>query len=74
MNALKANGLQVGFPDLVLLGKQGVAFMEVKKEGGRLSPPQTKWRDTLKAMGIPWACVRSIDDAAESLREWGWMR
>lgn len=72
MNALKADGLRAGFPDLILLSKHGVGFLEVKREGEKLSDRQTVWRAEIEELNLPWACVRSVDDVKETLAEWGW--
>lgn len=74
MNALKRNGLRPGFPDLLLLKAGRVGFFEVKREGEKLSSDQEHWRDALKAIGFDWQVVRSIEDAEETLLEWGWHR
>lgn len=72
-NALKANGMRPGFPDLVLMHSQGrVGFMEVKREGEKQSEAQMHWQGTLEFLGHRYAVVRSIDDAAETLTAWGW--
>lgn len=74
VNALKANGMRPGFPDLILLGTQGrIGFMEVKREGEKLGEAQVHWAGTLEYMGHKIATVRSIEDAAETLAAWGWV-
>lgn len=73
VNALKANGMRPGFPDLVLIASQGrVGFMEVKREGEKQSEAQIHWQGALTFLGHKYAVVRSIEDAAETLQEWGW--
>jgi hypothetical protein len=45
-----------GFPDLVLAHPvRGLKFRELKRQGGKLSPYQIIWRDTLLAAGADWA-------------------
>lgn len=73
VNALKANGMKVGFPDLVCIASQGrVGFMEVKREGEKLSEAQNHWAGALEFLGHNIATVRSVEDAAETLQRWGW--
>ena len=47
-----------GFPDLVLAGRRGIIFAELKSEHGRLSPWQQDWRDRLQASGARWRLWR----------------
>jgi hypothetical protein len=71
--ALKANGMRVGFPDLVLLHTNGrVGFFEVKREGEKLGENQVHWQGALEMLGHRHAVVRSVEDVAEALAEWGW--
>lgn len=66
----KAAGVLPGFPDiLIFTGGRGYCI-EVKAEGGYLSPIQKKVRDQLAAQGIPYAVCRSIDDARDCLAAW----
>ena len=67
----KAMGQVAGFPDiLIFTGGRGYCI-EVKAEGGTLSEPQKMVRDILKGQGIPYAVCRSLDDARETISEWG---
>lgn len=73
MASLKKAGLAPGFPDLILFSRTGkVGFFEVKREGEKLGDKQADWSDRFVEWGLPWAIVRSIDDAKESLALWGW--
>ena len=73
VNALKANGMRPGFPDLILLTSDArVGFMEVKREGEKQSEAQLHWQGALEFLGHHYAVVRSIEDAAETLTTWGW--
>lgn len=40
-----------GFPDLVIVGANGVLYAELKSATGRLSPMQVYWLDSLTAAG-----------------------
>jgi hypothetical protein len=73
VNALKANGMRVGFPDLILLHSNGrVGFFEVKREGEKLGENQVHWQGALEMLGHRHAVVRSAEGALETLAEWGW--
>lgn len=67
----KAMGVQAGFPDILIFSDGKGYCLEVKAEGGRLSPLQKIVKQNLEEQGIPYAVVRSIQDVRESLAEWG---
>ena len=70
---IKADGMITGWPDLTVVGREGlVAFLEVKAPGGKLSPAQSEIGDMLTRMGHTWAVVRSQDEAVATLQAWGW--
>lgn len=59
----KRMGVSAGFPDLLVYLPNGRCLhAELKTGKGRLTDAQKQWRDDLKALGIPWALVRSLDD------------
>lgn len=67
----KAEGMMSGVPDIIIVRHGGsVAFLEVKKEGGYLSPTQREFRDWCGRYQVPFAVVRSVDDVRETLAEW----
>jgi hypothetical protein len=74
----KAMGARAGFPDLMVLGqlysvqRPAAWFLEVKKDGGRLSTAQREFHDRLKDLGFGVAVVRSLDDAIEAGHSWSW--
>ena len=73
VNALKANGMRPGFPDLIVLNTDGRAgFFEVKREGEKMSEAQVHWAGSLEFLGFKHAVVRSVEDVAETLQQWGW--
>lgn len=42
---------QPGFPDLVIVGRGGILYRELKTETGKVSAAQQAWLDALKAVG-----------------------
>ena len=70
---LRRQGVVAGMPDLICWTARGdVGFLEIKAADGRLSERQHEQIDSMRADGLRVAVVRSIDDAAAVLREWGW--
>ncbi|CAB4155746.1 VRR-NUC domain containing protein [uncultured Caudovirales phage] len=70
---VKQDGMITGWPDLTVVGPEGlVAFLEVKAPGGKLSPAQAEIGMMLMRMGQVWAEVRSQDEAVATLQQWGW--
>lgn len=76
-NALKKSGMRPGFADLILIKRSDdralVGFFEVKREGAKMSAEQEAFRDQCEDWRLPFAVVRSVDDATETLTEWGWI-
>jgi hypothetical protein len=50
-----------GFPDLVLAGRNGVIFAELKSTAGQLSREQTSWKWMLTAAGATWRLWRPLE-------------
>jgi hypothetical protein len=50
-----------GFPDLVITGRGGVLFRELKSAYGRLTPEQRRWGSTLARAGSDWSTWRPVD-------------
>jgi hypothetical protein len=70
---VKQDGMITGWPDLTVLGPEGlVAFLEVKAPDGKPSPAQREIGDMLARMGHTWAVVRSQEQAVTWLQAWGW--
>jgi hypothetical protein len=46
-------------------------FLELKTSEGRLSPEQTQWLVDLQSAGAACAVIRSMDDLARVMAEWG---
>ena len=64
-------GVHPGFSDLVVVSEGRVAFLEVKTAQGQLSGDQKAFRDAIRAQGLLYAVVRSIDDALLALGSHG---
>jgi hypothetical protein len=71
MGALKGDGLKIGFPDLIAIWNHGVAFLEVKRPGGKLSPQQLIMHVRLNELGFTPAVVTSPGEAFAFLKERG---
>lgn len=73
MNNFKAMGMQPGFPDIVVFPYShiGPLFFEVKAPKGKLSDMQQIVLGRLDELGYRAAVVRSVDDVAARLAEWG---
>jgi hypothetical protein len=65
-------GVVAGIPDLVVISPTTARahMIEVKAPNGRLSPAQREFRDRAEASGIPYAEVRSLDEAIRVLDGW----
>jgi len=69
---LKAMGLKRGFPDILLLPRGRCAcLIELKDEGGTLSPEQRDLHHELRELGCLVAVCRSLKGVADTLRVWG---
>ena len=67
----KQLGAVAGFPDIIFLPGERVAFFEVKAEGNYASPAQKAVHQAMADLGYFCAVVRSIDDVKEALSDWG---
>jgi hypothetical protein len=68
-------GLYPGMSDLCLVSHSGVVhFLEVKAEGGRLSPDQKKFRAFCALKGWPYGVAHDVDEAVSQCRAWGLVR
>lgn len=73
---LKDIGVVAGTPDLVFVHPEtgAASFIEVKSQTGSLSKEQRAFRDNCATLQIPWALVRSRDEAQDVLTKWGLLR
>lgn len=71
--AMKADGMKPGFPDLIVLGKNGlVGFIEVKTPKGSVSLAQRDCRAELERDCHKYAIVRDAAEVDQVLLQWGW--
>lgn len=58
-----SRGSEAGWPDLVLLDPRGhrCLFVELKREDGKVTPPQQAWLDALTACGYETGVWRPSD-------------
>ena len=74
MNALKADGLRVGFPDLLVYASGGrMGHLEVKTDKTSQNDNQRAVQGWMTAWGHKYAVVRSQDDALAAVKSWGWV-
>lgn len=59
-----------GVPDRVVIRHGGVAFVEVKRKGGRVSPLQVRRIEELTRLVIPARVVETKGEIDEMIREW----
>lgn len=65
-------GVLPGIPDIIILRPSGrFCLLEVKGPKGVLSPDQKAVKAHCERFEMPWALVRSIEDAREALIGWG---
>lgn len=73
MNALKADGLYPGFPDLLVYGPdKRIGHIEVKTPKGAIQDTQKRCKTWLESLGHHYAICRSVEDAEQALVSWGW--
>jgi hypothetical protein len=67
---LQALGAKPGVPDVLAVREGRLYGLELKAEGGRLSPVQIDCHDALRAAGAEVAVAIGVDEALAQLREW----
>ena len=72
---MRAQGVLPGVPDL-LIGSpaSGLAFMELKRRGGRLSPAQREVHAILRGIGVEVLTLDDLDTAIAALEARGVIR
>ena len=72
---LKRLGTEPGWPDLQFAGPGGrMAFLELKRRGGRLSESQQAMRDHLEGCGFDYLMTDDVDQAIRWLQSRGILR
>jgi hypothetical protein len=75
MNALKADGLYPGFPDLLVYAGNGrIGHIEIKTPTGPIQETQHRCRAWLESLGHKYAICRDKDEVCSILIEWGWLK
>lgn len=59
-----------GVPDRIVIRPGGVAFVEVKRKGGRVSPLQIRRIEELTRRGVAARVVETKGEIDEMIREW----
>lgn len=67
----KAMGVKAGVADCVIVWRGHVYALEIKAPAGRLSSAQRIWGGHFVRAGGRYRSVRSIDETAGALLEWG---
>jgi len=68
---LKKMGMRPGASDLVIGHNGRIYCLEVKNERGEQSTDQLLFEAWCLRCGIPYVVVRSVDDVAYWMKEWG---
>jgi hypothetical protein len=63
MGRQRYSGLLPGAPDLIVLGKGRVWFLEVKRPGGKQSNNQVMVQRLIEERGFEYHVVHSVDEA-----------
>jgi hypothetical protein len=62
----QALGTSAGFPDYIIVGKYKLIFVEMKRiRGGRVSPQQQAWIDTLTSAGQAASVCKGFEQARD---------
>jgi len=68
INLNKIDGLPKGFSDLIVIDRQGIAFIETKTPTGKVSPEQIKFINRMRSLGHRAGIARSVEDAERIMR------
>jgi len=67
----KAEGVLAGVPDIQILYRERVLFLELKTDAGRLSAAQCAMHDRLRGAGAIVETAYGLDAALRILTAWG---
>lgn len=67
MNQALREGMRAGFPDVMCIAANRIAFIEFKAHAGTIDPRQQGWIDWLNARGFPAVVARCPDAALRFL-------
>jgi VRR-NUC domain len=71
---LRGQGVRAGAPDLLIVADGRAYFLEVKTEGGRLSPVQLECHEELRRAGAEVGIAYGLDHALRQLEHWRLLR
>jgi hypothetical protein len=71
---LKGSGVLAGLPDIIALKAGKMYALELKRQGGKVSPEQQDTMDMLTAAGATCAVAYGIDAAIVQLEDWQLLR
>lgn len=74
MRAAGQYGLTKGLPDLLVIGPDGVGFIEMKAAKGKPSKAQETFRRLCIRRGIPMCITYGRDEPIDVLEGWGVVR
>jgi hypothetical protein len=71
---MKGQGVVAGVPDVIAVRDGQVFALELKAEGGRLSPAQIECHDRLVAAGAMCTTAFGLNHALSILETWGFLK
>jgi hypothetical protein len=71
---LRGMGVKAGVPDLMLVSQGRAYFLELKREGGKLSTEQKVVHAELRRAGAVVDTAYGLDEALDVLEAWGLIR
>lgn len=68
---LQKMGVRKGVTDFIFIGPRQILFLELKREGGRLTPEQEVFRDHVICCGFHYHLAYDVPDALGTLFDLG---